>query len=154
MATLFAPDPDATFAAGERLGRALRPGDVVALVGDLGAGKTLFARGVGRGLGVRRVQSPTFVIVQAHTDGRLPLWHADLYRIDDVEELEQLGLEDLWRADGVVLVEWADRFRDRLPADHLEVCLEEEGEGRRIAVRAHGPRSRALEAAFGEAARD
>lgn len=148
MATLFAPDPDATFAAGARLGRALQPGDVVALVGDLGAGKTLFARGVGHGLGVRRVQSPTFVVVQAHTDGRLPLWHADLYRLDDVDDLEQLGLEDLWRADGVLLVEWADRFPGLLPDDHLEVRLSEEGEGRRLELRAHGPRARALEAAL------
>jgi len=149
MKTVFAPDPDATLAAGERLGRALRPGSVVALLGDLGAGKTLFARGVGRGLGVRRVQSPTFVVVQAHDDGRLPLWHADLYRLDDLEELEQLGLDDLFRADGVVLVEWADRFPEALPADHLEVRLTEEGDGRRIEIRGHGPRSWELEAALG-----
>lgn len=148
MRTLFAADPDATFAAGKRLGRVAQPGTVIALVGDLGAGKTLFARGVGEGLGIHRVQSPTFAIVQTHTDGRLPLFHADLYRLDDVDDLEQLGLDELFSEDGVVMIEWADLFPDILPEDHLEIRLTEEGEARRIEVRGHGPRSRELEAAF------
>lgn len=145
MKTLYAPDPDATFAAGERLGRAVRPGTCVALIGDLGAGKTLFAKGVGAGLGISRVQSPTFILVQTHPGGRVPLWHADLYRLSDPDELEQLGLDEVLEADGVVLVEWADRFPDVLPVDHLEVRLTPEGEGRRIEVLGHGPRSAALE---------
>lgn len=148
MRTVYAPDPDATFAAGERLGRAAGPGTCVALVGDLGAGKTLFAKGVGAALGIHRVQSPTFAILQAHTGGRLPFWHADLYRLDGPDALEQLGLEEVI-GDGVLLVEWADRFPEVLPADHLEVRLDEEGEGRRIVVIGHGPRSAALEATLG-----
>lgn len=149
MRTLYAPDAATTHLLGERLGQAAVPGTVVALIGDLGAGKTAFARGVGAGLGVSRIQSPTFILVQAHSTGRLPLWHADLYRLSDVDELEQLGLDEILAGDGVVLVEWADRFPELLPADHLEVRLSEEGEGRRVELRAHGPRSAALEAALG-----
>lgn len=136
---------DDTFALGTRLGRSAGPGTVVALIGDLGAGKTVFARGVGEGLAVRtRVSSPTFVIVQSHTGGRLPLWHADLYRLEDAEEIEQLGLEELIAGDGVVLIEWADRFPELLPADHLRVELHGDGEGREVHLTATGPRAEAL----------
>lgn len=139
------PDVAATRALGEALGRAATPGTVVALDGELGAGKTVLAKGVGAGLEVTtRVTSPTFVLVAVH-EGRLPLWHADLYRLGDDSELDVLGLEDA--ADGVLLVEWASRFPDVLPTDHLEVHLGIDGEAREIALFAHGPRSAALLAA-------
>lgn len=144
------PTADHTFALGEALGRAATPGTVVALIGPLGAGKTVFARGVGAGLEVRtRVQSPTFVIVQAHTGGRLPLWHADLYRLEGDDEIEQLGLEELLLGDGVVLVEWADRFPGLLPEDHLRVVLAGDGDAREVTVSATGPRAAALGRALG-----
>jgi tRNA threonylcarbamoyladenosine biosynthesis protein TsaE len=134
-------------ALGRRLGAYATPGTVVALVGDLGAGKTLFSRGVGEGLGVpSRVNSPTFVLAMLHTGGRLALWHADFYRLADVEELEQLGLDEAMEGDGLVLVEWADRFEAWMPSDHLRLTLTEHGEGRRVQVQATGPRHRALEA--------
>jgi tRNA threonylcarbamoyladenosine biosynthesis protein TsaE len=136
---------DDTRALGEALGKRAFQGTVVALEGDLGAGKTVFAKGVGAGLGVTtRVTSPTFVLVQAHEGGRLPLWHADLYRLGDSSELDAVGLPEVL-GDGVVLVEWADRFPELLPADHLRVQLVEEGEGRRVTVTATGPRHAALE---------
>lgn len=145
MLALYAPDPEATHAVGARLGRAAGPGTVIALIGDLGAGKTLFAKGVGAGLDVpTRVQSPTFVLVAAHPDGRLPLWHADLYRLGAADELEQVGLDEVLRGDGVVLIEWADRFPEILPSDHVEVTLVDEGEGRRITILGRGAASAKL----------
>ena len=135
-----------THALGVRLGQAARPGTLLALIGDLGAGKTALVRGLGEGLAVpSRVQSPTFVLVQVHEGGRLPLWHADLYRLSDDEELELLGLDE--HLDGVVAVEWADRFPEALPADRLEIRLHHEASGRRAELRATGPRHARLEVA-------
>ncbi len=106
-----------TFALGETLGRAARPGDVFALEGDLGAGKTVMAQGLARGLGVEEpVNSPTFTILQVYDTGRLPLYHFDVYRIEDVDEMEEIGWEDCVYGDGVTVIEWADRIRDILPA--------------------------------------
>lgn len=147
----LSPSVEQTRALGRRLGAVATPGVVVALVGDLGAGKTAFAQGVGEGLGVRGVvQSPTFVLVDEHTDGRLPLVHADLYRLDDPAELDQLGLDErLERGDAVGLVEWADKHPDVLPADHLRVELAHAGTARRITWTATGPRHAALLEAVG-----
>lgn len=146
MRRLICEGPDETRALGAALGRAAFAGCVIALVGDLGAGKTVLAKGVGDGLEVpTRVQSPTFVIVQAHPGGRLHLWHADLYRLGDASELEHLGLDDIVEGDGVAVVEWADRFPEALPADHLEVRLSGDGDTREAVLVAHGPRHRALE---------
>jgi len=114
----------ATAALGERLGRALGPGDVVALVGDLGAGKTQLVRGICRGARVpeREVASPTFAIVATYR-GRIPIHHADLYRVGDEEELWATGFEDLLGGEGAVLVEWADRAPGALPLERLEIHL-------------------------------
>ena len=144
--TVHAPTADHTHALGRALGRAAFPGAVIALVGELGAGKTVLAKGIAAGLGVPgTVQSPSFILVASHPDGRLPLWHADLYRLGDASELFELGLDEVLEADGVCVIEWADRFPELLPADHLRVTLEEQGEARRIHLRATGPRHRSLE---------
>ena len=146
MATVHAPTEADTFALGKRLGRLARAGTVVTLIGDLGAGKTVFARGVGAGLDVQsRVRSPTFILVQTHTGGRLPLWHADLYRLDDPEDLIQLGLGELLDSEGVVIVEWGDRFPEVFGADHLQIRIDDAAVGRQITVVGTGPRSAELE---------
>jgi tRNA threonylcarbamoyladenosine biosynthesis protein TsaE len=130
-----------------RLGRAARAGDVLALVGGLGAGKTCFVQGLALGLGVPReehVASPTFNIVLEHR-GRLPLHHVDLYRIGSPDELSELGLEQLLEGGGVAAVEWADRFPELLPRDHLELRFIVAGpRARAIEAVPHGPRSAAL----------
>jgi tRNA threonylcarbamoyladenosine biosynthesis protein TsaE len=115
----------ATFQLGVRLGEALRPGDVVALVGELGAGKTQLVRGICRGAGVpeQEVASPTFAIVATYR-GRLPVHHADLYRLADEDELYATGFSELAGGEGALLVEWADRIPAALPAERLEVRLE------------------------------
>ncbi len=121
---------DETSAAGERLAARLGPGDVVLLYGELGAGKTAFVRGLARGLGadVEDVSSPTFTLIQEYR-GRVMLYHVDLYRLDP-PEIDDLGLEELVCGDGVVAIEWADRWRGR-PDDVVEVRLEDIGDERR-----------------------
>jgi tRNA threonylcarbamoyladenosine biosynthesis protein TsaE len=116
----------ATYLLGRRLGQLLAPGDVVALVGDLGAGKTQLVRGACEGAGVAPgdVTSPTFAIVQTYR-GRLPVHHADLYRIGDLDELYATGFVDLVGGEGATLVEWADRIGGWLPPGHVVVRLEE-----------------------------
>lgn len=122
---------------GEELAPALRAGDVVLLYGPLGAGKTAFVRGVAHGLGAptEEVSSPTFTLVQEYTGGRLPLYHVDLYRLER-KEVDDLGLDELISGDGVVAIEWADRWDGR-PEDAYEVWIEDAGEDRRV-VRVSG----------------
>jgi tRNA threonylcarbamoyladenosine biosynthesis protein TsaE len=123
-----------TVAAGEALGRTLRPGDVVLLYGDLGAGKTAFTRGLVAGLDgpADDVTSPTFTLVQEYP-GRLTLYHVDLYRLEP-REVDDLGLEELVLGDAVVAIEWAERWRGR-PDDVIEVRLEHAGEeARRLTI--------------------
>jgi len=116
----------ATFLLGRRLGSRLAPGHCVGLVGDLGAGKTVLSRGACEGAGVAAgdVSSPTFAIVQTYR-GRLPIHHADLYRLGDADELYATGLPDLLGGEGAVIAEWADRIDGWLPPEHLVVRLEE-----------------------------
>ena len=120
-----------TEALGRRLASALRPGDVVALYGDLGAGKTSLVRGVLRGLGFEGdVASPTFPIVLPYDDLPLPVWHVDLYRIEDEEELEELALDEaLW--DGALLIEWPERLGAALWPEALKLRLSRDGEDAR-----------------------
>ena len=136
-----------THALGMALGRAAFPGCVVLLFGDLGAGKTAFTRGVGAGLEVTsRVQSPTYILVQAHSSGRLPLWHADLYRLADEADLEQLGLDELLESEGMVVVEWPERAPGFFPADHLEIRIAiEPDDTRTFTFLGRGPRHEVLE---------
>jgi tRNA threonylcarbamoyladenosine biosynthesis protein TsaE len=113
-------------AAGAAIGAELQAGDVVALIGDLGAGKTEFVKGLARGLGddEEGVTSPTFTIVQTYRGGRITLHHVDLYRLDQAAELIHIGLDDLYRDDAVVAVEWFDRFPELAPKRHVEVRID------------------------------
>jgi tRNA threonylcarbamoyladenosine biosynthesis protein TsaE len=121
--TIRTDSPDATRVVAAALGELLVAGDVVLLVGDLGAGKTAFVQGLARGLGVEEpVTSPTFTIVQQY-QGRLPLAHVDVYRLDRVQDLYDLGFDELVD-DGVTVVEWGDLVEQVVPADHLVVRIE------------------------------
>jgi len=145
-----------TTALGAALGRALEPGDVIALVGDLGAGKTQLVRGVCDGAAVpeREVASPSFAIVATY-HGRIPVHHADLYRLADEEELHATGFLDLLGGDGAVLVEWADRIPGALPAERLEIRLEHlrAASARRVTLRGTGARHAALARSLAEGVR-
>jgi tRNA threonylcarbamoyladenosine biosynthesis protein TsaE len=118
--------PERTFELGARLGALLQPGDFLGLTGDLGTGKTLFVRGLAKGVGVAegQVQSPTFTIVNTYAGGRLPLHHADLYRIESQDELYATGYFDLLEGEGALAVEWVERIPGALPAERLELRLE------------------------------
>lgn len=134
-AEIITTSEEETSAAGARLGESLEPGSVVLLYGDLGAGKTAFVRGLARGLGGSddEVTSPTFTIVQEYP-GRVTLYHVDLYRLEE-REVDDLGLEELVLGDGVVAIEWAERWRGR-PDDAIEVRIEDAGEeSRRVSVK-------------------
>ena len=122
-----------TEAVAARLAESLRPGACVALHGDLGAGKTQFVRGLVRGLGgnPRAVSSPTFVLLNVYAGGGLTVFHLDAYRVHGPEDFESIGFTELFEQGGVVVVEWADRVRELLPAGCVHVRLEPTGEGRR-----------------------
>lgn len=140
-------------ALGERLGRALRAGDVVGLIGPLGAGKTTFVQGMARGAGVpgeRHVASPTFALVNEHPGRSVSLVHADLYRINAAAELDELGLTDAFDR-AAVAIEWVDRFPESTPDDRLELVFEIDlGSGARsVSPRPLGPRATELAAALG-----
>lgn len=141
--------------AGMLLAPLLRPGDVVALAGDLGAGKTHLVQGVARALGVAEpVTSPTFNLLLVHP-GTLPLYHFDLYRLEHEDQLEDIGFYETLEADGVSMVEWGDRFPSALPAEHLMVLIHRTGPDERlIEVRPVGERGAALAAAWVGACRD
>ena len=136
------PDLAATGALGRRIGGHLIAGAVVGLVGTLGAGKTHLARAIAEGLGVadgRVVTSPTFVLIQEY-EGRLPVYHFDVYRLPDAAAFLDLGAAEYLEGDGVCLVEWADRVRDWLPAETLWIELEVTGaESRRARISGHTP---------------
>jgi tRNA threonylcarbamoyladenosine biosynthesis protein TsaE len=144
--TVVSGSPEQTHRWGVRLGQLLQPGDFVGLVGDLGAGKTHLVRGVAEGAGVSRseVASPTFAIVYPYR-GRLPLYHADLYRLADYDELYATGFLDLVGGDGAVLVEWLDRIPKAAPREYLRLTLRDTGEeSRELVAEAWGTRPAAL----------
>ena len=117
------------FALGRKIGEHVRPGTVIALVGDLGVGKTVFTQGVAAGLGIREpVNSPTFTIMQIYDGGRLPFYHFDVYRIGDIEEMEEIGYEDCFYGEGVCLVEWADLIQELLPEETCRITIEKDME--------------------------
>lgn len=116
MRKLILKNEDETRAFGLELGASLRKGDIVALIGDLGTGKTALTKYIAEGLGIQEViTSPTFTIVQEYRQGRLPLYHFDVYRIGDPEEMYELGYEEYFYGDGVCVIEWADLIEELLP---------------------------------------
>lgn len=117
--------PEETFAIGERLGQQAKPGQVLALTGDLGVGKTLFTQGLAKGLGIDGpVSSPTFTIVQVYENGRLPFYHFDVYRIADPEEMDEIGFDDYVYGEGICLIEWAELIEDILPENCIRITIE------------------------------
>ena len=119
--------PEETFRLGRKLGEAAVPGQVFTLTGDLGTGKTVFTQGFAKGLGIEEpVNSPTFTIVQVYDEGRLPLYHFDVYRIGDIEEMEEVGFEDYIMGDGVSLIEWGELIREILPEKRTAVRIEKD----------------------------
>ena len=129
-------DADETAALGSRLGPFLQPGDIVALDGDLGTGKTTFARGLIQSElgGDQDVPSPTFTLVQTYDLPAGELWHFDLYRLEEPEEVYELGIEDAF-SDAISMIEWPDRMGCLLPRDHLRIELTHKGDGRSVAFR-------------------
>lgn len=116
--------PEDTFDIARTIAEGAKPGNVYCLLGDLGVGKTLFSQGFAKGIGVQDyVNSPTFTIVQEYEDGRMPLYHFDVYRIEDPEEMEEVGFTDMVYGDGVCLIEWADRIRDILPEHYTKITI-------------------------------
>ncbi|MEE2751754.1 MAG: tRNA (adenosine(37)-N6)-threonylcarbamoyltransferase complex ATPase subunit type 1 TsaE [Myxococcota bacterium] len=132
--------PEQTYRLGESIGAHAMPGLVVALVGDLGAGKTCLAQGIARGLDIHApVTSPTFVLVSAYPEARIPFFHADFYRLGDSSELQELGLDESLGSGSVCVVEWADMYPEYLPADHLRLVLTDQGQDcRGLVATAHG----------------
>ena len=119
--------PEETFDLAKTLGEQANSGTVYTLTGDLGVGKTVFAQGLARGLGIEEaINSPTFTIVQVYDEGRLPFYHFDVYRIGDIEEMDEIGYEDYFYGDGVCLVEWAELIGELLPKNRVELLIEKD----------------------------
>ncbi len=119
--------PEETFALGKQLSEQAKPGQVYTLIGDLGVGKTVFTQGFAAGLGIKEpVSSPTFTILQVYEEGRLPFYHFDVYRIGDVEEMEEIGYEDCIYGDGVCLIEWANLISEILPEKYYSILIEKD----------------------------
>ena len=117
--------PEETFRVGKELGERAYAGQVFTLTGDLGVGKTVFTQGLAKGLGIDEpVNSPTFTIVQEYDGGRLPFYHFDVYRIGDIEEMEEVDFDDYVMGEGVSLIEWADLIREILPDKRTEILIE------------------------------
>lgn len=131
---------------GKQLGERLERGDVIALQGDLGAGKTNLVQGIAQGLGIAEdVNSPTFILANEYFSGRLPLYHIDAYRVSGAAEADAFGLDDYLNGDGVTVIEWAERVREALPPDALWIVMEYRGENERtLEYTADGKRSRDL----------
>lgn len=114
-----------TFALGEKIGREAKPGQIYTLLGDLGVGKTVFTQGVARGLHIKEaICSPTFTIVQVYEEGRLPFYHFDVYRIGDIEEMDEIGYEDYFYGEGVCFVEWANLIEELIPEERIQITIE------------------------------
>jgi tRNA threonylcarbamoyladenosine biosynthesis protein TsaE len=119
--------PSETFEAGKKLGEGANPGDIFTLNGDLGVGKTVFTQGVAAGLGItEHVNSPTFTIVQVYEGGRLPFYHFDVYRIGDIEEMDEIGYEDYFYGDGLCIIEWAQLIEELIPPNARQITIEKD----------------------------
>ena len=131
-----------THALGKKIGETARPGDVYTLVGDLGVGKTVFTQGIADGLGITEpVSSPTFTIVQVYEEGRMPFYHFDVYRIGDIEEMDEIGYEDYFYGEGLCMIEWANLIEEILPDKRYDVTIEKDLEKgfdyRKITIKEH-----------------
>ncbi len=116
-----------TFDLGKKLGADAKPGQIVCIDGDLGVGKTVFTKGFAEGLGVGDdVVSPTFTIIQEYTDGRLPMYHFDVYRIGHPDEMYDIGYEEYFYGDGVCLIEWSSRIEELLPEEYIHINIEKD----------------------------
>ena len=149
--TVHTNSPHETMALGEQIGRAAQAGDCIALIGELGAGKTVMAKGIAQGLGIEpdAVTSPTFVLIARH-QGELPLYHFDAYRLSAASEMSAIGAEEMLYGKGVCVIEWADRMAEILPEDRLEIRMIVTAEtGRNIRVRSTGRQSLWLARALG-----
>ena len=139
-------DPEETFEVGRTIGMNAKPGQIYTLTGDLGVGKTVFTQGVAAGLGITEpVNSSTFTIIQEYEDGRLPFYHFDVYRIGDLEEMEEIGYDDYFFGQGICLIEWAELIEEILPEKRIEVTIEkdlEKGfEYRKITIEERGEKT-------------
>ncbi len=119
--------PKETYALGEKIGREALPGQVYTLNGDLGVGKTVFTQGVAAGLGIQEPgNSPTFTIVQVYEEGRMPFYHFDVYRIGDVEEMEEIGYQDYFYGEGLCMIEWAQLIEEIIPENARHITIEKD----------------------------
>lgn len=143
MNTHLSRSPEETQLLGARLASLLKPGDVLALIGAIGAGKTTFVRGLAEGLGIPggAVASPSFVLIREYHGGRLPVYHADLFRLENAPEAASVGVEEFYDADGVTVIEWANKVPGVLPQEYLEIHFETPNrETRRLTALPHGSR--------------
>lgn len=119
--------PEETFELGRKIGETTVPGQVFTLTGDLGVGKTVFTQGVAAGLGIdEAISSPTFTIIQVYESGRLPFYHFDVYRIGDIEEMEEIGYDDYFFGEGICLIEWANLIEEILPEKRIAITIEKD----------------------------
>lgn len=134
---------DETLKLGQSLGEQAKPGEVYTLIGDLGVGKTVLTQGIAEGLGIDEpICSPTFTIVQVYEEGRMPFYHFDVYRIGDIEEMDEIGYEDYFYGDGLTMIEWANLIEEILPESRKEITIEKDLEKgfdyRRITIKEVG----------------
>ena len=116
-----------THALGKRIGQQAKPGDIYTLIGDLGVGKTVFTQGIADGLGITEpISSPTFTIVQVYEEGRMPFYHFDVYRIGDIEEMDEIGYEDYFYGNGLCMIEWANLIEEILPEKRHDITIEKD----------------------------
>ena len=119
--------PEDTLELGRKMGREAQPGDVYTLIGDLGVGKTVFTQGIAEGLEIDdSICSPTFTIVQVYEEGRMPFYHFDVYRIGDIEEMDEIGYEDYFYGEGLCMIEWANLIEEILPPRYKEITIEKD----------------------------
>lgn len=135
--------PEDTLELGRKMGREAKPGEVYTLIGDLGVGKTVFTQGIAEGLEIdESICSPTFTIVQVYEEGRMPFYHFDVYRIGDIEEMDEIGYEDYFYGEGLCMIEWANLIEEILPPHYKEITIEKDLEKgfdyRRITIKEIG----------------
>ena len=143
ITTIETYSAEETAELGRRMGLEAKPGDVYTLVGDLGVGKSVFTQGIALGLGITEaISSPTFTIVQVYEEGRMPFYHFDVYRIGDIEEMDEIGYEDYFYGEGLTMIEWANLIEEILPEKRKEIAIEKDLEKgfdyRRITIKEVG----------------